>query len=174
MQMMLLRERAGIEKRFYDLCSEVVCSLGLLLYDLEYNLHGNKLCLYILDEETNSALIDDCVRVDRALSPYFEDEEWIPDSITLEVSSPGVYRSLKTREHFRRVIGKNIMVTLLFRVDKDYKMDDSSPVPRKLIGSRKFKSELLAVTDEGIRLRLDGGGTLTVDFKDIKKANLEV
>ena len=106
--MLVDKDRSGIEKKFFELCSKVVAAQCLSIYDLEYVRSNKLLRVYIINEETNTAVIDECVGVDRAMSPYFESEDWIPEEIILEVSSPGLFRKLKTRKHFECVIGSNI------------------------------------------------------------------
>ena len=100
------RERTGVEKKFYHMCEPVVQEAGYRLYDMEYVPTSKVLRLYIQDPRTGSAVIDDCVKVDHALSPAFETETWIPEDVVLEVSSPGVYRHLSTLEHFKTSIAR--------------------------------------------------------------------
>ena len=49
--------------------------------------------------------LKDCVRVSRDVSAVLDAEEPVVGAFRLEVSSPGVERSLKTPQHFRRHIG---------------------------------------------------------------------
>ncbi len=103
-------KRTGLEQKLYEACADVVSECGYLLYDFEYLGAQKLLRIFIMDEATSSAVLDDCVKVDRALSPVFEDNDWIPEDITLEVSSPGIYRKLKTRQHYDWSLGKRIQV----------------------------------------------------------------
>ncbi len=103
-------KRTGMEQKFYEACEGVVRECGYLLYDFEYLGAQKVLRIFIMDEESSSAVIDDCVKVDRALSPVFEENDWIPEDITLEVSSPGIYRKLKTKQHYDWSLGRRIQV----------------------------------------------------------------
>jgi len=103
-------KRTGLEQKFFEACEGVVHECGYLLYDFEYLNSQKLLRVFIMDEASSSAVIDDCVKVDRALSPVFEENDWIPEDITLEVSSPGIYRKLKTRQHYDWSVGKRIQV----------------------------------------------------------------
>lgn len=60
-----------------------------------------------LDEEVS---IDDCTRIARELSPLLDVEDIIPTAYTLEVTSPGVNRTLKTPRHFRLALGCDVRV----------------------------------------------------------------
>src|SRR5690606_32231730 len=107
------QERSGLEKKFFLMCEPVVQEAGYRLYDLEYITSQKLLRLYIQDPRTGSALIDDCVKVDHALTEPFEKETWIPEDVVLEVSSPGVYRHLANLEHFQMSIGEIIAVVIM-------------------------------------------------------------
>ena len=57
----IVKNRIGVEKKFWELCLSVVQEQGLALYDLEF-LPGQKLLrLYIMNPETKSAVIEDCI-----------------------------------------------------------------------------------------------------------------
>ena len=166
--MILKKERNGLEQKLFDLSEKVVRSENLKLYDMEYLASSGILRVFIIDEKTDTALLDDCVRVDHAFSPYFESEEWIPGNITLQVSSPGVYRKLCSLEHFQAQIGKRIKV--IFFKSLGELVEDA---PKKLKGAKILLADLLDVSDEAVVLEANGF-KFTVNFLDIKKANLEV
>ena len=63
-----------------------------------------------MNEETQSAVIEDCIKVDKELSSYIEECQWMPENFTLEVSSPGLYRKIKTAQHYKLSIDKRIKV----------------------------------------------------------------
>lgn len=161
----LTLERTGIDKRFYDLCQKVVKENGYAFYDMEYLPSCHELRLFIMDEETKTATIDDCVKVDHAMTPYIDAEEWMPDSLTLQVSSPGVYRSLKTIEHFENVIGQNVLFVLFKKIEAD-------DLPKKIKGQKKITAKLLSVEQEGVLVDI-AGSQLSLNFADIKKANVD-
>ena len=104
------QERIGLEKKFFLLCDPVVQEAGYRLYDLEYITGQKLLRLFIQDPRTGSALIEDCVKVDHALSEPFEKEDWIPEE------------AYKVAHDFRNKCASNIskamMNTLLTDLDK--------------------------------------------------------
>ncbi|HDR91205.1 MAG TPA: ribosome maturation factor RimP [candidate division Zixibacteria bacterium] len=55
--------------------------------------------------------IDDITKVSRHLGDILDQEDIIPGKYTLEVSSPGLDRELKTEADFRRAEGEKIAVT---------------------------------------------------------------
>jgi ribosome maturation factor RimP len=165
--MELVRDFKGIEKKFFDLCLKIVEEQGLKLYDMEYFGSQKLLRVYIYNQETSTAVIEDCSKVDRAFTPYFETEDWLPE-LTLEVSSPGMFRNLKTREHFDSVVGDRVSVTISKKVDEQ----QCPGFSKKVYKERKFKENLVAVSDEGIELEVEDK-KLFIDWLNIKKANLE-
>lgn len=169
----LIVERKGIEKRFFDLCFKIVKSENLSLYDMEYIPGQSELRVFIQDEKTGTALIEDCVRVDRAFTPYIEAEEWMPESLTLQVSSPGLYRKLRTLEHFQSAIGKVILVAIKKKLaPKDFENDDVDS--KKLLGEKKIIGTLLKAEGTEIVLETEELKVkVKIKFENIKRANLE-
>lgn len=162
------RERTGLEKKFYLMCEPVVQEAGYRLYDLEY-VAGQKLVrLYIQDPRTGSALIEDCVKVDHALSPAFEAETWIPEEVVLEVSSPGVYRHISTMEHFKMSVGEMIAVVIMGQLSEEQTKD----APKGIKGEKKFRGKLLEVRDDGFTIEIKGF-PLKMTYQQVKKVNLD-
>ena len=153
------KKRDGLELRFLELCEPVVEAQGLVLYDLEYIAASGVLRIYIMNMVSKTADLDDCVGVDRALSPYIEQESWIPDGLTLEVSSPGVYRSLKQKKHFDWAQDQKISVVL------------NKKIPN--CSGKKITGWLRAAFEAGVNIETDNF-TCDVKFEDIKKVNLEL
>jgi ribosome maturation factor RimP len=157
-------DRVGIEKKFLDLCQPVITDLGLDLYDMDYVVGSKTLRLYIMDRVTKTAVIEDCAKVDRALSEPFEQNPWIPEEITLEVSSPGLYRKLKSFQQFEYAVGQRVLVKFRGPLKEELKTN-------KIIADLK-----------GIESQSDNEFSLKLEYKDkeielisnqIIKANLE-
>jgi ribosome maturation factor RimP len=84
--------------------------------------------------------LDDCERVSKQVSAILDAEDPIPGHYTLEVSSPGLDRVLRTPEHFRRFAGNRIKLQL------------EAPIE----GRKRFTGKLLEAQDDGIALEVDG------------------
>ena len=67
---------------------------------------GGLLRLYI--DSPDGISVDDCERVSRAVSETLDAADPIASEYTLEVSSPGLDRVLRTREHFARFAGERV------------------------------------------------------------------
>ena len=178
-------ERKGLEKKFYELCFPVVTELGYELYDLQYLAGGQTLRLFIENPETKTAVLDDCAAVDRALSEPIDHAEWVPESLVLEVSSPGLFRPLRTLEHFERTIGENICLHLNQKLELLLEASSRSEaksieLPKKMKSEKKLIANLVNVVEDGLEVRLDTGkdresdnSIVWIGFENIKKANLE-
>jgi ribosome maturation factor RimP len=57
--------------------------------------------------------MDDCVKATRCLNEQDLIDQQIEGSYTLEVSSPGLERPLRTRDHFEQFVGSQVKVKLV-------------------------------------------------------------
>lgn len=166
--MVLRGPRSGMELKFYDIALKILGDLGLEMYDLEWNAPSGELRLFIMNPETKTALIDDCVQVDRAFTPYIETESWMPENLTLEVSSPGLFRNLTSVEHFKGAAGEEVTLGLTKKIDETVYPE----FPKVLRNNLKIKVKLLEARDESILF--DARGVqIEIPYTQIKKANLE-
>jgi ribosome maturation factor RimP len=166
--MVIRGERTGIELKFFELCTEVTKEQGLDLYDLEYISGSQTLRLFVMNPETNTAVIEDCMKVDRALTPFTDELEWMPEALVLEVSSPGLFRELTSKDHFNKAVGSDVLLIV-----KTNLLEKTYPgLPKKLAGQKKFVATLTSSSDEGIEVKAMDY-LINLKFEDIKKANLE-
>ncbi len=92
----------------------------------------------------------------------------MPETLTLEVSSPGLYRHLSSVDHFVTACGEDVTLTLT------QKIDDSqyNNFPKAFKNSTKFKAALIKADQDNIEIDLKGC-LITVPYSQIKKANVE-
>lgn len=167
------RTRTGIEQKLYEMALRVVGDAGYTLYEMDYITGSKTMRVFILDESTGTAVIEDCIKVDHAFTPYFEESEWIPEDITLEVSSPGMFRPLKTIEHFNKALNERVSIHLSKEFSKIVGEETCKDFDKKIKKTKNFVCELKEVHDDGVTLSLDDNFELKINYKDIKKANLE-
>jgi ribosome maturation factor RimP len=84
----------------------------------------------------------DCERLSRELSAVLDVEDPIPHTYSLEVSSPGIDRPLRTPAHFRRFVGAEVKIALV--------------VPLVGTDRKNFKGELTAAADDHVTVNVDG------------------
>ncbi len=166
--MVLKGTRQGLELKFFELTQKILSENNLELYEMEWNASSGNLVVFIMNPPTKSAVLDDCVKVDRGFNPYMETETWIPDNFTLEVSSPGLYRGLSQISHFQDVVGKEVQLHLVKKIDEEKYPD----FPKALRNNLKIKVKLLEVSGAGIVVDAKGV-TIDIPYEQMKKANLE-
>ena len=119
---------------------------------------GGVLRIFIDRRAQDSGLgitVDDCANVSHAVSQVLETQDPIKGHYTLEVSSPGFDRILRTRAHFERFVGERIFVELKLPIE----------------GRRRYVGELKSVADGTIVVEVDGTAhSLPIDR--IQKARL--
>ena len=80
--------------------SSIVEKNNYNLYYLEYVREGGQNILRTYIDSDKGVALNDCVLVSRAISDMLDVEDPIAEEYNLEVSSPGVFRTLFTKEHF--------------------------------------------------------------------------
>jgi ribosome maturation factor RimP len=145
----MLRDQLG------ELLAPVVAGLGYELWELEFapRAGGGLLRLYI-DSDVGIS-VDDCERVSRAVSETLDAADPIPGRYTLEVSSPGLDRVLRTQAHFERFAGEQVKLEMMQPVE----------------GRKRFFGRVTAVGRGEITLQLEHGA-VTLPIEDIHKARL--
>ena len=100
--------------------------------------------------------LEDITHVTREVSRALDDADPIPGRYTLEVSSPGLERVLRTPAHFVSAIGTTVSV----------KTVPGSP------GDRRLKGTLLSVDDDGITVAgaTEDDDPRPIAFGDIERA----
>lgn len=166
--MVLKGPRQGMELKLLELTQKILTENNLELYEMEWNPASGNLVVYIVNPKTKTAVLEDCVVVDRSFTPYMETETWIPDNFTLEVSSPGLYRVLTTIEHFKAVVNEDVMLHLTKKIDEEKYPD----FPKALRNNLKIKAKLVSADEEGLVIDTKGAH-VNVPYEQIKKANLE-
>ena len=139
------------------LLQPVIEGLGYELWELEFQPgRGNGLLRIYLDTEAEAGItVDDCERVSRTVSDVLDAQDPIPGNYTLEVSSPGIERPLRTARHFAPYAGETVVVEMVHVVDE----------------RRRFKGRLVAADEETIEVEVDGR-THRLPIAGIRKAHL--
>ena len=145
----MLRDQLG------ELLGPVVANLGYELWEIEYapRAGGGLLRLYI--DSPDGISLDDCEKVSRAVSAVLDEADPIPNEYTLEVSSPGLDRVLRTQAHFARFAGERVKVEMIAQIN----------------GRKRFQGRLAEVGGSEIKLETDGG-TVSLPIDDIHRARL--
>ena len=96
------------EKRTEELLEPIAAAAGVAVYDVEYVKEGREWYLRAYIDKEGGVTIGDCETVSRALSDRLDDEDFIEDAYILEVSSPGLGRTLKKDKHLQMSLGESV------------------------------------------------------------------
>ena len=143
--------------RVRELVQPIASDLGLDLYDVEQRGATLRVTLDTPPGSPSGVTLDDLALASRLVSRELDHHDPVPGRYTLEVTSPGVERPLRTPEHFRREVGKVVAIRLA----------DVGHDERRLTGT------LVAADDTSATIRVDlptGPDERTVRYDQIDRA----
>ncbi len=152
-----MSQREDYEKRTEELLKPIADANGVRIYDVEYVKEGSDYYLRSYIDKDGGVNIDDCEAVSRALSDVLDKEDFIEDAYIMEVSSPGLGRTLKKDRHLEYSIGEEIEIKLYKPLD----------------GAKDFDGILKAYDKDSITFE-DGGEDKTFARKDIAVIRLKL
>ena len=117
-----MSKRESYERRTEELLMPIAAANDVSVYDVEYVKEGSSYYLRAYIDKPGGVSILDCEKVSRALSDELDRVDLIPDAYILEVSSPGLGRTLKKDKHLQASIGKEVEIKLFKPIDncKDF------------------------------------------------------
>jgi ribosome maturation factor RimP len=147
------------------IANRVATSFGLEIFDVQFRREGSGMVLRIQIDRPGPAAtaeesvsVEDCANVSRDLSAILDVEDIIPSAYTLEVSSPGLDRPLRSPDDYRRFTGRRAKL-----------------VTREPVDGQTFLRGTLGGIDGG-HILIDGEDRKRhrVPMEAISRANLEV
>lgn len=150
------------------LAESVATNNGVRLYDLELIGvgKGKTLRIYIDKDDAAGVSLDDCSNVSRGMSLLLDVEDPIDGSYNLEVSSPGLERTLKKKWHYEISIGREICVNLNKHLGKII-----SNVPGPMASRKKVLGVLTAMTEQDIEMDVGQETKVKLPMENVVKAN---
>ena len=153
-----MSKKETYEARTEELLAPIAVQNGVEIYDVEYVKEGSEYYLRAYIDKPDGVNILDCENVSRALSDALDRVDFIPDAYILEVSSPGLGRTLKKDKHLAKSIGEDVEIKLFKPVDKCKefagvleRFDEQTVTIREESGERTFDRADVAL----IRLAID-------------------
>lgn len=150
-----MAEGAAAAERIRDLVAPLVSAESARLYDVEHN--GG--VLRVLVDADGGIGLDAITRLARAIGRELDTHDPIPGRYTLEVSSPGLERRLRTPDHFRGAVGARVKVKTVPGFD----------------GPRRVAGVLAGADDDGVSVReggaSDGADGVIIDLPDTVQAD---
>ena len=147
---------ALIEK-IYQLVRPVADELNYEIYHIEYVKENGEYYLRIYIDKDGGITLTDCEKLSRRVSDIMDEEDPISEAYFLEVSSPGLNRGLFTEEHYKKQIGKEVLIRFV----------------KSFEGRKNVKGLLKEVNEDSIVVEIEENNMFTVPKDKIKSANLE-
>ncbi len=113
-----MSKRETYETRTEKLLVPIAEKYGVEIYDVEYVKEGSDWYLRAYIDKPEGVNINDCENVSRALSDVLDAEDYIEDAYILEVSSPGLGRTLKKDRHLEKSLGEEVEIRTYKPIDK--------------------------------------------------------
>jgi ribosome maturation factor RimP len=146
-----------IVDRVRAVAEPVISDEGMDLVDIEYRRESKGWVLRLYLDKEGGVTLDDCTRISQEVGRSLDVEDFIQIPYTLEVSSPGLSRPLKTEKDFTKYRHSLIKVKTL------------DPIQNR----RQFKGRLLGISENQIEMEVEGG-IFQIPLSNVAKANLEV
>jgi ribosome maturation factor RimP len=105
-------KKSEIEARTESILQPIAEKCGVTIYDVEYVKEAGEWYLRAYIDKEGGVDINDCVDVNHALSDALDEDDFIEEAYTLEVSSPGLGRQLKKDRHFANSLGQDVELKL--------------------------------------------------------------
>ena len=112
-----MSKRETYESKTEQLLIPIAEKYGVEIYDVEYSKEGSDWYLRAYIDKPDGVNITDCENVSRALSDALDVEDYIPDAYILEVSSPGLGRTLKKDRHLQKSLGQEVEIKTYKPID---------------------------------------------------------
>lgn len=145
-----MSKRENYEARTEKLITPILSRLDFELVDVEYVKEGGIWYLRAYIDKEGGITVNDCEAVAREMNELLDREDFVEDSYTFEVSSPGLSRPLKKEKDFARSLGKRVEI-------RTY---------RAVGGEKEFYGILKAYDESTVTIEQDAGKTLSFHKAD--------
>lgn len=146
---------SAVANKVAGLVGPMAAALGLEIYDIDYSGGTLRVVLDTPPGQPAGVNLDDLALVTRQLGRELDHSDPVPGRYTLEVTSPGLERTLRRPQHYAREVGKTVNVRL------------HAPVN----GTRRLQGQLIAATSTTVTVR-DGDSLVDTEvaIADIERA----
>jgi len=146
------------EQKIISLLSEPLKLAGFDLVEVRIGMLNAQKTIQLYIDSPNGIQIDDCVNVNHISKNIFGKTNQYYMDYVMEVTSPGIFRKLKTPDHFKSSTGKRIKVHL----------------QKKIEGLITVTGDLQKCNEETICILPDTNGSdMIIPYSLISRANLE-
>lgn len=141
----------------YPLIEQKLSQLDIELYDIKFIRAGSRSIFRVFIDKKTGITIDDCETASREISTLLDVENFSSTPYTLEVSSPGLDRPLKSERDFKRAVGENVILIV--------------EIPKESIKTVKGR---LVSCERGILTLENAEKTISIALSDTKNGKIEI
>ena len=145
-------------EKIEEFAGSLLPAMGLELVDIQFRPEEHGWVLRIFIDSELGITVDHCADVSREVSAFLDVEDLIDHPYTLEVSSPGLERPLKSPADFSRFTGRKARIKLRMPVN----------------GQKVFEGVIQQAGDASVELMLEDESTVQLPFEHIRKARLSL
>lgn len=149
---------ARIPKELDDYIRDEAETSGYQLVDVTTR-GGRSFSMEVVVDKEGGIMLDECAELNRKLTAWIDEKDLFPEGYTIDVSSPGLDRVLKSDSEFLWALGKKVIVNTYEPVDE-----------RKKIVGRLVESN----TGGALTVEEEGGNKVSIARDNVAKAQLEV
>jgi ribosome maturation factor RimP len=147
-----------VEEKVQAFAETLLPTMGLELVEVQFRLEGHGWVLRLFIDGKEGITVDHCSQVSREVGDFLDVENLIDHAYHLEVSSPGLERSLRSMKDFQTYLGRKAKLKLREDVE----------------GQRVLIGVISQAEGETVELVLDDGAKCQVAFEQIRKARLSL
>jgi len=140
-------------ERLWSLLEPYLAAEDVELDDLDVRGGGRGRLVRVLVDAPEGIGVDRIAELSRGLSRLLDEADPFDGSYTLEVSSPGLERSLRRTRHFEKAVGREVDIRTADEID----------------GSTHHRGELLGIENDIVSIEVDGAAR-SIPFGSITKA----
>lgn len=160
----IARERIPVEREttieaLQQAIEPLIAAEGMSLADLQWSRRGRRWVLVLFIDKENGVTLGDCALISRLVGEYIEVDNLIDHAYTLEVSSPGLDRPLRTLPDYERF--REHLVRLV----------TTTPIHGR---STTLVGRLKGVEGQTVLVEAKSVGIVPIPLAQIKHARLEV
>jgi ribosome maturation factor RimP len=145
-----------VRQNILKLARKIAREQGVEVFDLELLGKGKMLLRVTIDKEEGVNL-DDCEKYSKGLGAILDVENPIPGPYTLEVSSPGLNRPLRSLVDFEKYVGRSVRIITVEKIE-----------------NRNFLTGRIEGVENGVITIFSDNRSITIPFDKISKARLEI
>lgn len=150
-------ERNEVHETVAHLVDPITREKGLELVEVEYQPRGRRSVLRLYVDRPGGISLDDLATLSREIGDVLDAHDAVPGTYTLECSSPGVNRPLRSADDFLRHVGKRAKIRTLAPIE----------------GRRSFVGKIAACAGAEVEIEEERGARRVIPLGAIERAHYE-